>query len=138
MPFQAFARRRISGAVLDGLRREDHLSRHVRAQINAEGTELPPPIQLTDPERIVGRHVPPEDYAAEAERERLVADAIETLPERLRVVLRAHYYDGKFMREIGGEIGVSEGRVSHLHCLALNLLREHFEMLGVTSLEVQR
>jgi hypothetical protein len=33
---------------------------------------------------------------------------------------------------------VSEGRVSHLHCLALNLLREHFEMLGVTSLEVQR
>jgi DNA-directed RNA polymerase specialized sigma subunit len=38
------------------------------------------------------------------------------------------------MREIGAEIGVSEGRVSHLHCHALNLLREYFEMVGVASL----
>jgi RNA polymerase sigma factor for flagellar operon FliA len=134
VPFQAFARRRISGAVLDGLRREDHLSRHMRDQINAEGTEVPPPIQLTDPDKIVGRHAWPEDYAAEAERDRLVADAIDMLPERLQVVLRAHYYDGKFMREIGAELGLSDGRVSHLHCRALNLLREYFEMLGVTSL----
>jgi hypothetical protein len=33
---------------------------------------------------------------------------------------------------------VGDGRVSDLHCRELNLLREHFEMLGVTSLEVQR
>jgi len=135
VPFGAYARRRISGAVMDGLRREDHLSRSARAQARAEGAEAAAQsIQLTDPDQIVGALVSPHEHAVDTERERLVADAIETLPERLQVVLRAHYFDGKFMREIGAEIGVSEGRVSHLHCRALNLLREYFEIVGVTSL----
>jgi hypothetical protein len=33
---------------------------------------------------------------------------------------------------------VGDGGVSDIHCRAMNLLREHFEMLGVTSLEVPR
>jgi RNA polymerase sigma factor for flagellar operon FliA len=135
VPFGAYARRRISGAVLDGLRREDHLSRSARAQIKAEGAELSAqPVQLTDPDQLVGVLVSPHDHAAETERQRLVADAIETLPVRLRVVLRAHYYEGKFMREIGEEIGVGDGYVSHMHRRALELLRQYFETRGFSSL----
>ena len=135
VPFGAYARRRISGAVMDGLRREDHLSRSARAQARAEGAEAAAQsIQLTDPDQIVGALVSPREHAVDTERERLVADAIETLPARLRIVLRAHYWNGKFMSEIGNELGICSSRASHLHCDALGLLREYFEMRGYTSL----
>ena len=139
VPFGAYARRRIRGAVMDGLRREDHLARAARAQARAEGAEVPvQSIQLTAPDQVVGGLTSPHEDTVDAERARLVADAIETLPARLRAVLRAYYWNGDFMTEIAGELGICSARVSHLHCDALGLLREYFEMRGFTSLaEVQ-
>jgi RNA polymerase sigma factor FliA len=134
VPFGAYARRRIHGAVVDGLRRDDHLTRSARARARADGGEaLEHPLSLVDPDRIAGVLLEPDQFAVGSERESLLAAAIETLPERLQALLRIYHYGGKTMREIGRGIGVTEGRVSQLHARALKLLRAHFEKRGFTS-----
>jgi RNA polymerase sigma factor FliA len=134
VPFGSYARRRIGGAVVDGLRQNDHLSRCARARIKARGSEAPPePLPAIAPDQIPGALEPPDRYAAAAECHRLLNAAIETLPERLQTVLRAYYYAGQTMRAIGGNLGISEGRVSQIHARALRLLRGHFELRGFTS-----
>ena len=134
VPFGSYARRRIGGAVLDGLRRNDHLSRCARARVRGEGTEAPAePLPLIFPDRVPGVLEAPDRYAAGAERQRLLCDAIETLPARLRLVLHAYYDGGQTMRVIGEHLGISEGRVSQIHARALRLVRGYFETRGFTS-----
>lgn len=54
-----------------------------------------------------------------------VADAIEDLPARERLVVVAHYYDGRKLADIGRELGVTESRVCQLHRRALKMLQEN-------------
>jgi RNA polymerase sigma factor for flagellar operon FliA len=132
--FGSYARRRIGRAVLDGLRQADHLSRRARTRIKAEGAE--PPIALLSlavPDGIPGVVLAPDQYAARAEHQRILAAAINTLPARLRIVLHTYYDGGKTMHEIGARLGVNECRVSQIHARALRLLRRHFEQFGFTS-----
>lgn len=134
VPFGSYARRRIGGAVVDGLRRNDHLSRCARARLKAEGAEAPPePLPVIAPDRIPGSLLPPDRYAAIAECQRLLSAAIETLPARLRIVLHAYYHGGQTMRAIGERLCISEGRVSQIHARALRLLRGYFVLRGFTS-----
>ncbi len=132
--FGSYARGRIGGAVLDGLRQTDHLSRSARARIRAEGTEPPiGPLQLDTPEKIPGALVAPDQYVAGAEQQRLLTAAMDTLPPRLRIVVRAYYHGGKTMHEIGNCLGVNESRISQIHARALCLLRRYFKQRGLTS-----
>ena len=133
VPFAAFARQRISGAIVDGLRQNDHLSRSARARVKAEGGEAPAPASLTFPDRIPGTLEPPDRHAAQAECQRLLNAAAAALPMRLRIVLHAYYHCGQTMRVIGENLGISEGRVSQIHARALRLLRRHFNRLGFRS-----
>lgn len=50
---------------------------------------------------------------------RLLAGAIEKLPEKEKLVLSLYYYDELSMKEIGKVLGISESRVSQLHTKAL-------------------
>lgn len=52
-----------------------------------------------------------------------LATALEALPIREKTVLAEYYEVGRTMREIGVELGVSEGRVSQLHAQAIARLR---------------
>ncbi len=54
---------------------------------------------------------------------RLLADAIEELPEKERLVLSLYYYEEFTMKEIGALLGVNESRVSQLHTKATLRLR---------------
>jgi RNA polymerase sigma factor for flagellar operon FliA len=54
---------------------------------------------------------------------RILADAIESLPERERLVLSLYYYEEFTMKEIGTLLGVNESRVSQLHTKATLRLR---------------
>ena len=54
---------------------------------------------------------------------RLLADAIEDLPEKERLVLSLYYYEEFTMKEIGALLGVNESRVSQLHTKATLRLR---------------
>lgn len=57
------------------------------------------------------------------EVKRLLADAIDRLPERERLVVALYYYEGLTVKEIGYVLDVSESRVSQIHTKALLRLR---------------
>ena len=53
----------------------------------------------------------------------ILAQAIERLPERERLVIALYYYEGLTLKEIGEVLGVTESRVSQLHTKAVLRLR---------------
>jgi RNA polymerase sigma factor FliA len=67
--------------------------------------------------------VDPEQSLDHAETLNMLGDAVDGLPERERLVITAYYRQGRSMRDIAEELGVSESRVSQLHARALKLLR---------------
>lgn len=64
---------------------------------------------------------------------RLLADAIDQLPERERLVVALYYYEELTLREIGEVLGVSESRVSQIHTKALLRLRAKLSRLQPSS-----
>ena len=67
----------------------------------------------------------PEMSLDNSETTLLLGEAVESLPERERSVVMAYYRQGRSMRDIADELGVSESRVSQLHARALKLLRSY-------------
>ena len=53
----------------------------------------------------------------------LLADAVEDLPDKEKLVLSLYYYEEFTMKEIGALLGVNESRVSQLHTKATLRLR---------------
>jgi len=70
--------------------------------------------------------VDPEIEAQASELKDRLADAIESLPERERLVVALYYYENLTLREIGEVLGVTESRVSQLHTKAVLGLRSRF------------
>jgi RNA polymerase sigma factor FliA len=68
----------------------------------------------------------PEAEAQTAELKDRLADAIESLPDRERLVIALYYYESLTLREIGEVLGVTESRVSQLHTKAVLALRSRF------------
>jgi RNA polymerase sigma factor for flagellar operon FliA len=66
----------------------------------------------------------PEDVALEVERRAYLADAVNALPDRLRVVVVAYFFEERTMQDIADELGVSESRISQLRTEALALLKD--------------
>ena len=75
------------------------------------------------------RALDPEAEAHTAEIKDRLADAIESLPERERLVVALYYYENLTLREIGEVLGVTESRVSQLHTKAVLSLRSRFQSL---------
>lgn len=59
----------------------------------------------------------------DVEVKRVLAEAIDQLPERERLVVALYYYEGLTLKEIGEVLGVSESRVSQIHTKAILRLR---------------
>ena len=72
------------------------------------------------PERAAG----PEELLIHRERIGYLHHAIEALPDRLKQVVTAYFFDERPMLEIAEELGVTESRVSQLRAEALTLLRD--------------
>jgi RNA polymerase sigma factor for flagellar operon FliA len=170
VPFDAFARRRVHGAMLDALRGMDWAPRSLRKvrreldaalgrlrhELRRESTEaeIAQAMGLSEVEcgrtleqlRVleVGAVRPIDDPAQpggsvlelcldpgdgpelllqRAELTRLLARAIQDLPERERHVLAMYYQEEMTLAEIGAVIGVGESRVSQLRSLAISRLR---------------
>lgn len=67
-----------------------------------------------------------EDPAATLEGQEtkvLLAEAIERLGEREKIVLVLYYYEGMTLAEIGKVLGVTESRISQMHTAAMLRLR---------------
>ena len=68
--------------------------------------------------------VPPREKANREQLYRIVADAIDALPERHRLLLSLYYFEEMKMHEIAEILGVTESRVSQIHKEALLRLRK--------------
>jgi RNA polymerase sigma factor FliA len=53
----------------------------------------------------------------------VLADAINRMPDRERLVLTLYYYEGLTLSEIGDVLGVTESRVCQIHTKAILQLR---------------
>lgn len=80
-------------------------------------------LELTDSMQDRAEFVSPEQITAQREIVDQVAEAIDTLPERLRMVLGLHYQEECSFREIGEILGVTESRACQLHTEAVHRIR---------------
>jgi RNA polymerase sigma factor for flagellar operon FliA len=156
--FATFAEHRVRGAMLDELRRLDHLPRRLRnrtdelvktrkklagnlgreatveevaSELGVEVEEasdmaalLEPPLPLESILPTLAGGEAADAAVLRAEVMRRLTEAVEKLPERLRMVLSLHYIEDLAYREIAGILHVSEPRVCQLHSEALAQLRK--------------
>lgn len=66
----------------------------------------------------------PEDLLIRRERLGYLHQAIQALPERLRLVVTASFLQEQPLSEVAAQLGVTESRISQLRTEALRLLRE--------------
>lgn len=73
---------------------------------------------LADPE-----HMSPAQVMNLDQVYKIVADAIDQLPEKERLVISLYYYEELTMKEIGEILSITESRVSQIHTKAILRLR---------------
>jgi len=73
---------------------------------------------LADPEQQL-----PSDLSHLDQVYQIVAEAIDQLPEKERLVVSLYYYDELTMKEIGAIMDITESRVSQIHTKAILRLR---------------
>jgi RNA polymerase sigma factor for flagellar operon FliA len=66
----------------------------------------------------------PDELLLDQERRAYLVDAVALLPERLRTVVVAYFFEERPMQEIAVTLGVSESRISQMRAEALVLLKE--------------
>ncbi|MBT9254929.1 sigma-70 family RNA polymerase sigma factor [Phycicoccus sp. MAQZ13P-2] len=66
----------------------------------------------------------PEDVVVQRERESYLSAAVAALPERLRIVVQATFFEDRLLKDVAEELGVTESRVSQLRTEALGMLRD--------------
>ncbi|WP_076261909.1 sigma-70 family RNA polymerase sigma factor [Intrasporangium flavum] len=164
VPFGAYARRRITGALVDELRSIDWAGRGTRQRIKALQSmtetlaarlgrtpthdEMAAALGLTreqvraclaDAARTVGplddaadalaaETVAPEDSMLERERVRYLGAAVAALPERLRFIVTAIYLEGRAVKDVAADLGLTSSAVSQQRGEALRLLRGGLEL----------
>ncbi len=65
----------------------------------------------------------PETCKVDNDRVGVMLRAVQTLPERMRLVLSLYYFEDFNLREIGDLLGVTESRISQLHSAAVDRVR---------------
>jgi RNA polymerase sigma factor for flagellar operon FliA len=131
--FGAYAARRVRGQILDALRERDPLTRSARRAFRAAqrasedggatvSASNPPYVEVSLDRigDVAETHRPPEHRD---ERWPVVAGALRDLTPLERRVLVLSYGRGLTLREIGGEIGLSESGVCRLRARALARMR---------------
>ena len=66
----------------------------------------------------------PDEVLLERERQAYLHDAVAALPDRLRAVVVAVFFEERPMAEIAAELGVTESRISQMRGEALALVRD--------------
>lgn len=127
VPFEAFARPRVRGSILDELRRLDGRGRLFWRRVR-EGVAEGEVVEAISLDRLVetGKEPAGTDASVRILERDLWDDvgyAVRALPERERDVIRRYYGASLTLREIGRELGVSEARVCQLHGRAIARLR---------------
>lgn len=69
-------------------------------------------------------NVLPDEAAEDEEQRALLCTAIEALPERMRFIIRAVYFEERTVKEIAAELEVTHSAVSQQRAEAVRLLRD--------------
>jgi RNA polymerase sigma factor FliA len=152
MSFVSYAIRRAVGAMIDGLRAGDHLTRHDRQaytreadQAIADGRELPSDGApwsldfqlgkdgLTVAEILAADDAELIDQLIIQERDDMLEAEIQRLPEREAFIIRLSYFDGISLTEIGTALGITESRVSQLRKAGLERMRRRLAHRGIAA-----
>ena len=71
----------------------------------------------------------PENQVRLNELKEAIADTIDALPEKERLMISLYYYEELTMKEIGEVLGITESRVSQIHSKAIFRLRSKLKIL---------
>jgi RNA polymerase sigma factor for flagellar operon FliA len=75
-------------------------------------------------DHVAGFDAGPLARVLDAELRGYLIDGVAALPERLRAIVIGHFFDGREMRDIAEQLGVTASRVSQLCAEAIGLLRD--------------
>jgi RNA polymerase sigma factor for flagellar operon FliA len=137
IPFVAFARHRIRGAILDGIRTEHWLGRRAYERLQSDPTaghvqfvELGERAEAPEGARWNGRHMAQLPCAEDDSLEVLVTAALDRLPERERRLIELCYFEGKTLEQAAAMMGFRRSWASRLVARALVALRTPVEKAG--------
>lgn len=117
-------------------------TRHAARRAFADGGQRPawlrPTMSLDAPatddadgatlgDRLCDNAPSPDELVAQALLARKATQAMASLPERERRVMRQHFEEGQTLEEIGQELGVSREYVRQIKAQALRRMRQHLE-----------
>ena len=161
VPFGAYARTRILGALADELRASDWATRSARKRIKetlavqesltsalgrkpsvdeiagalgvdretaaaglADASRTVTALDETIEPLLVSETVGPEDSLLADEQTAYVRAAVAALPDRMRSIVEAIYFDDRTVTEIAEELGITHSAVSQQRSEAIRLMRE--------------
>lgn len=75
-------------------------------------------------------------YVHKNEIKELLADAIDELPDKEKLVIILYYYENLTLKEIGSVLNVSESRVCQIHTKVVLRLRSMLRRIGEYAFEV--
>jgi len=134
IPFVAFARHRIRGAILDGIRTEHWLGRRAYERLQSDPTtgdvqfvELGERAERRGDVRWNGRQMAQLPCAEDDSLEVLVTAALDRLPERERRLIDLCYFEGKTLEQAAAVMGFRRSWASRLVARALVTLRAAIE-----------
>ncbi len=103
---------------------------HMAVSSLEEMMEMEESVQVTASDRPIEPSTNDDDPAKIADDEalkELIAQAVDQLPERDRVVIGLYYQDELTLREIGEVLSITESRVCQIHTQAITRLRTRME-----------
>lgn len=149
VPFPAFAKPRVRGAVFNGLRAIIGERPHeVRDAVYEERLGLLLEDSPADPfdrvvEAILGLGTAflldehhssnPVAYAGQIQLHRMLHSHVSSLAEQKRLVIELHYFKHVPFVDIAASMGLTKGRISQVHSAALKELRAHLADTGPIS-----
>lgn len=143
VPFEAYARMRIKGEMLDGLRRADPLTRIQRREVKEnkrrklEDPSFEPPTDAQiNPETVDIASLPglasdkfnPEEEVDRKRKLQMIEAALDALPDRLFNIFFLYTFEDLTLDEIGQQLGVTQSRVSQLYKQAIRFLRNELRV----------
>jgi RNA polymerase sigma factor for flagellar operon FliA len=145
VPFTPYARFRIRGAILDGFRKTDSVSRRDRRKVKqGDGTMVPIFVSTSEPGVAGGSvelriedtlaaspdHSPYQRFQS-GEAARLLQSAMSNVPDRHRKILYMLFHDDIRASEVAKHFHVNESRVSQIRAAALKKMSAQLESRGL-------
>jgi RNA polymerase sigma factor for flagellar operon FliA len=83
----------------------------------------------TEKDVRTGEDATPEEELLKKEQKQIIAEVIDELPEKERLVVTLYYYEGLLLKEIADVLQVTESRVSQIHSKVLSKMKVKLKKL---------